>query len=142
MNRPIKRICICGSMSFIDQIEKLGDALRANGFEVATPVREEQVIRWNEIEAKTAASLKRAYIDGHLEKIRQSDALLIANFPKNAIEGYVGANALMEAAFGYVLGMPVVLLFEPGPQPCRLEIRSIMNSCLNGEPDKLSWHLA
>ena len=133
----VKTVCICGSMSFIDQMERLGVVLQTAGFKAITPVREERLIRWSEIDEDEAAVAKRRFIDGYLEEIRESDALLIANYAKNGIEGYIGANSLMEAAFGYALGLPVVLLFDPGLQPCRLEVRSIMHSCLDGDPTKL-----
>jgi hypothetical protein len=138
MTNSAKTVCICGSMSFIDDMEGLRAILRSAGFAVTTPVRGERKIGLSNIDDDEAMIIKRRYIDGYLDEIRKSDAVLIANYPKNGIEGYVGANALMEAAFGYALGLPVILLFEPGPQRCRLEIRSIMQECLDGDPSQLT----
>ena len=119
-----RRVCICGSMAFIDEMEELADVLRKTGYDVDTPVREEQSLNWEVLADEQAVKLKRSFIDGHLDKIRQSDLVLVANYPKNGVEGYVGANSLMEAAFAYALGVPVAYLNEIGEQPCRLEAQS------------------
>ena len=86
-----------------------------------TPVREESNLDWRKLSEHESRQLKRSYIDGHLETIKRADFVLIANYPKNGIEGYIGANALMEAAFAYALGVPVAYMQPVGAQPCQLE---------------------
>lgn len=127
------KISICGSMAFVDQFEALADELRAEGFRVCTPVREEAGARWDEMAPDQAVALKAAYVSGYLEEIRSSDLVLMANYPKGDVAGYVGANSLIEAAFGFALGKSVAFLFEPGEQPCRLEALALMGACLNGD---------
>lgn len=124
-------------MSFIDEMEHLGELFGQLGYGVNTPRREELTINWDDLGDVEAANKKARYIDEHLEKIRTSNALVIANYSKNGIDGYIGPNSLMEASFGYAFGLPVVFLFDPGQQPCRFEARAIMNICLNGDPSKL-----
>jgi hypothetical protein len=131
------KISICGSMAFLDQFEALAAALRADGFTVCTPVREEAGARWEEMVFEHAVALKAGYVSGYLEEIRSSALVLIANYAKGDVAGYVGANSLIEAAFGFALGKPVVFLFEPGEQPCRLEALALMRSCLNGDISNL-----
>jgi hypothetical protein len=126
------KISICGSMAFIDQMEMLATELRKRGFAVSTPVREERMIAWNSIDPEEAIRLKSGYISGYLQEIRSADFVLIANYKKSGVAGYIGANSLIEAAFAYALGIPVIFLFEPGHQACRLEALAMMNSCLNG----------
>jgi hypothetical protein len=127
------RISICGSMSFIDQMEELAANLRRRGLMVATPVREEAGIAWSELEPAAAARAKGEYITGYLAEIRVSDHVLIANYDKAGISGYVGPNALIEAAFARALDKGVVFLHPPGPQPCQLEAMALMTACLNGD---------
>lgn len=131
------KISICGSMVFVDQFEALAETLRADGYAVCTPVREEAAARWEEMSQGEAVALKVGYISNYLEEIRSSDVVLIANYAKGAVAGYVGANSLIEAAFGFALGKPVAFLFEPGEQPCRLEALSLMTTCLDGEVSNL-----
>ncbi len=128
-----KRISICGSMTFINDMEVLGARLIDAGYEVNTPAREEVKLDWSSMPDEESLKLKRIYIDGYLEKIRNSDLVLIANYPKDGIAGYIGANALMEAAFAYALGIPVVYLKRPGNQSCRLEAHSISRVILNDD---------
>lgn len=112
-------------MTFIGEMEAFADALRSVGFRVETPVREEVAVDWNSLSEVQSFELKRAYIDAHLAKIRESDLVLLANYRKNGVDGYIGANSLMEAAFAYALGVPVAYLRPVGDQPCRLEVLSI-----------------
>ncbi len=112
-------------MAFIDDMEALASTLRAEGYEVETPVRAEKEIDWNVLSDDESCELKRAYIDGHLAIIKRSDVVLIANYSKNGVEGYIGANSLMEAAFAYAHDIPVAYLKSIGDQPCRLEALSI-----------------
>lgn len=100
---------------------------------MTTPAREERGLNWTELSSSEAAKRKKQFIDGYLARIRRSDAILIANFPKHGAEGYVGPNTLMEAAFGYALGIPVIFLFNPANQACGLECISIAHGCLHGD---------
>ena len=88
-------------MAFIDKMEALAHKLKSAGMTVYIPKRSESAAEWSGLSPQEMLAKKRTYIDEHLSLIRQSDCILIANYPKNGIEGYVGANALMEAAFAY-----------------------------------------
>lgn len=128
-----ERICVCGSMAFIDEMEALASSLKKAGYWVDTPIREEEGADWSNLSEDEACDLKRSFIDAHLAKIRASDIVLIANYHKNGIDGYIGANSLMEAAFAYALNTPVVYLKPVGEQPCRLEAISISNVVIGGD---------
>lgn len=108
-------------------------ALVNMGYHVTTPAREEHGMNWATLPASEAIKLKKSFVDAYLEKIRQSDAVLIANFPKQGIDGYVGPNTLMEAAFSYSLGIPVIFLFDPANQACGLECIAVSKGCLHGD---------
>jgi hypothetical protein len=131
------KVAVCGSMAFIDEMEALAAALRVRGEVVHTPVRDEKDFDGDRLALGEAADRKRHYLTGYLEVIRAVDVVLIANFERNGVEGYVGPNALVEAAFGHALGKRVVLLNRPGRQPCRVEILAMMTGCLDGEIDRL-----
>lgn len=125
-------LSICGSMDFIDEMETIAAELTAAGWTVFTPLRAETGFCWEDLRAQERIQRKKAYIDAHLENIRRSTAVLIANYPKNGIDGYIGANTLMEAAMGYTLGVPVYFLFTIGAQGCQLEAESITEGVWNG----------
>lgn len=100
-------VCICGSMAFIDDMEAIGRSLTMLGYDVTTSAREEKNFSWDELQVSRAKVLKKGFIDNYLAQIRHADTVLIANFAKNDIEGYVGPNTLMEASFAYALGVPL-----------------------------------
>lgn len=125
-------LSICGSMDFIDEMEAIAAELAAAGWTVFTPQRAEAGFRWEGLSADERIRRKKAYIDAHLENIRRSTAVLIANYPKNGTNGYIGANTLMEAAMAYTLGVPVYFLFPIGAQGCQLEAESIAEGVWNG----------
>ncbi|MEM7217212.1 MAG: hypothetical protein AAF515_02535 [Pseudomonadota bacterium] len=116
-----KTICICGSMTFIDRMESLAAELQAAGYRVHTPVREEASLNWDALDDEQKQARKRAYVSGYLQTIRRSDLVLLANYEKHGIAGYIGPNSLMEAAFAYALDVPLAYLEPVGEQPCQLE---------------------
>lgn len=134
-------ICLCGSMAFIDEMEEIADRLATMGYRASAPAREERELKWSHLPAAEAVILKKSFVDGYLAKIRQADALLIANYQKHGIAGYVGPNTLMEAAFGYTMGIPIIFLHDPSNQSCGLECLAIASGCLNGEIPDINHHL-
>lgn len=122
-------------MAFIDEMEALAHELGRLGCAVDAPVREEQAISWDALNDSQAWARKKSYIDGHLEKIRQADLVLLANYDKHGVVGYIGANSLMEAAFAYALNVPVAYLWPVGEQGCRLEALAISDRVMHGSAD-------
>lgn len=47
--------------------------------------------------------------------IADSDAVLLLNYPKNGINGYVGASGVMEVGLAYYLKKKIYLLYPPPP---------------------------
>lgn len=130
-------ISLCGSMRFVDAMEALAAELCAQGHTVHTPEREEDGVDWDRLSPEAAVARKAGFLNGHFSKIRQSDLVLIANYEKNGIPGYIGANTLMEAACGHALGKPVYLLFPPGAQSCHLEALAVCTAVLDGKVSSL-----
>lgn len=132
------RVCVCGSMAAIDEIEALASTLRSAGHHVVTPARDAVDGRWAELPLDAQVAAKRRLIDDHLTEIRCSDVVLIANVSTAGVKGRVGANALIEAAFAKAVGIPIVLLEPPGAQPCQLEILALQSGCLDSDPLKIA----
>lgn len=144
--REIRRrdpvVAICGSMAFIDEMEAVARELEVQGCKAMTPVREEHGKDWGGLTRDEAVTLKRNYVDIHLQKIRDCDAVLIANYSKHGVAGYVGPNTLMEAAFAHALGIPVMYLHDPFEQASGLECASISDGCLNGDLERVKSLMA
>lgn len=120
-------------MAFIDEMERIAMALEDLGCEALSPVREEHGTDWTSLSRTEMLALKKSYVDIHMDKIRRADAVLIANFRKHDTEGYVGPNTLMEAAFAYAGGIPVIFLNDPYDQANGLECASISCGCIGGD---------
>eukprot|EP00903_Cladosiphon_okamuranus_P000850 g848.t1 len=123
-------------------MEDLAESLRREGFAVSTPVPDEAGVDWVLLSDSEAVALKKAYLSDYFDVIRQGDCVLVANYDKNGIAGYVGANTLMEAACGFALGKPVYLLHAIGAQPSSLELAAVSSGILEGDPARLSELLA
>lgn len=136
-----RHIVMCGSMSALEKMDLLAGQLRQEGFAVTTPVPDEAGLDWARLSTREAVALKKTYLSDYFDVIRRGDLVLIANFEKNGIAGYVGANTLMEAACGYALGKPVYFLHEIGDQPASLELAAISSGVLQGAPQRLSAFL-
>lgn len=52
---------------------------------------------------------------------------------EHGVDGYVGPNTLMEAAFAYAQGIPVIFLHDPFEQASGLECASISRGFVNGD---------
>ena len=78
---------LSSSMAFIDEMESIAAILQEEGHQAATPVREESSVSWDSLTEGESFALKKNYIDGHSATIKQSDLVLLANFPKNGIDG-------------------------------------------------------
>lgn len=120
-----KILTICGSMQFFRQMEDLKSVLESKDFFVYLPEAEENEDFYAQIPEKDKPALKRGFIDTHLEKIKRSTSILVANYPRNGISGYVGANTLMEIAFAYALEKNIYLLNSLGDQACKDELLAL-----------------
>ncbi len=135
-------ITVCGSMSFEPEMTALGASLERQGFTVYLPETGDTDTELQGGNIEELKLKKRQYINNHLQNIKASNLVLIANFEKKSTPGYIGANTLMEAAFGYSLAVPVILLNYPGKQNCQLEILSVASNVLSGDISELTSRIA
>ena len=77
-------------------------------------------------------------IRGYYRKIEENDAILIANFTKNGIEGYIGGNAFLEMGFAYVLEKGIYLLNPIPDIGYRDEIVAMQPTVINGDLDLIN----
>lgn len=123
------KITICGSMTFYKEMEKIHEQLCKNGHEVKIPLLR---IGTNEEGANGKISIralieqngnidafpqdhpiwkeKSNAIDDHFAKVMWSDAILVANYSKHRIDGYIGGNTLMEMAVARFLKKKIFIL--------------------------------
>lgn len=102
----MKRIVLCGSKKFKNEVLKLGEELKNKGYEAIVP--REFLVEMN----------KRDHSMLHFNEIanEKTDAVLIVNETKGKIENYIGPNSFAEVAMGFYFGKKVYLkndIYEP-----------------------------
>ena len=135
------KICICCSLRFPDDAQKVASELRKLGHEVLLPNGiENRAVEQPDYDA-VAAKHDDGYdsMRAHFEKIRESDAVLALNFTKNGIENYIGAGVFIEMVYGYSLRLPIYTLNPlPDIKYINDELLAISPIVLNGDLSKLA----
>ncbi len=97
-----KKITLCGSMKFFDEMNQIKADLEARGFVVDSPDRflqkQDDPLIFEKLD-DPIWGIKHDAILAHFRKVLWSDAIVVVNHAKNGIEGYIGGNTLMEIAF-------------------------------------------
>lgn len=128
------KVCICCSLSFTDDVLALAEKLEALGHEPLLPngminrVTEQE--DFDPVKTKAATDAVRKHID----KIRESDAVLVCNYDKKGIANYIGANTFVEIAAAHYMHKPIYTL-NPLPEQSYIkdEIESFDITVLNGD---------
>lgn len=124
-------------MQFHDEMKQVKRDLQTLGFEVLTP-SELDNLEYNESymkndEDRINAKIEFDFIREHFKKVELADAILILNYEKKNIPGYIGGNTFLEMGYAYGLGKKVYLL-NPIPQmDYYTEMVAIQPTVLNGD---------
>jgi len=134
------KITICGSMNFSREMIEAKDTLEKMGHEVLMPYTVNDCLKNPELNMDLEYCLEKDVMRNHFDKIAQSDAILVCNYEKNGIEGYVGGSVLMEMAVAKYLNKKIFLL-NPPPKiedlRYSLEIQLSKPVILNGDLSKI-----
>ena len=145
------KITICGSIAFYDEMCAVKSKLEKNGHEVdITPcelkddqgkiisVQEYYKIRKSGNEDKSWIwDRKQWAILKHFEKVAWADVVLVLNYSKNDMDGYIGANTLIEMGLAVYLKKPIYLL-NPIPEiSYKEEILGMKPIVIDGDLEKI-----
>ena len=135
-----KKILICGSMRFYDEMVECKRALQKLGLSVDVPRNEDNLPQ--EISEQDYLAFKRKASNNYLKKIRDSstEAILVYNATKDGKENYIGANTFVEIAMSVAWNRKVYLLNDIYA-PYRDELLAWNVICLNGSLDRLKENL-
>jgi nucleoside 2-deoxyribosyltransferase len=117
-------IVVCGSLAFYDRMRSVRDELEALGHEVTIPDDRVDgpsgssldVDEWYVLKKRSFAKRqwmwerKEQAMRDYLEHVTRSDAVLVLNYAKNGIDGYVGPNTLIEMGVAFHERKPIFLL--------------------------------
>lgn len=135
-------ITICGSLTFAKQMKKIKDFLERKRHQVFVPPLMNRYLNGRLKKSKIPekeAEKKRHYnlIRIHFEAIKKSDAILVLNYKKNKIEGFIGGNTFLEMGFAHVLDKKIYLLNPIPKMDYTSEILAMKPIVLNGDLKKL-----
>ncbi len=130
-------IAICASMAFADKMLTVKDELEALGHTVYISEFTRDFVGLTE-EEKAAKNRNNVFkndaIRLHWEKIQKSDAILVLNYDRKGIAGYIGGNTLMEIGFAHVLHKKIFLMNPvPDIDLYKSEIEGTQPTILNGD---------
>lgn len=136
------KITICGSIAFYEKMLETKKALEKIGHEIKIPpsklkngkgesisVSDYYKIRKKGSDENWVWERKKEAILNHFDKINWSDVILVLNFKKNGVEGYIGANTLIEMGLALYLNKKIFLLNQTPKMSYEEEIRG-MNSII------------
>lgn len=124
-------------MAFAKEILKLKRELEYLGHIVTIPHDTENYVKNKVPEEKKWIKIEHDLIKGYFNEIKKTDAVLIANYDKNNIKGYIGGNSLIELAFGYVLNKKIFLLNQVPKLAYSDEIEAMQPIVLNRDLRKI-----
>ncbi|HUV80918.1 MAG TPA: hypothetical protein VMW21_00125 [Patescibacteria group bacterium] len=146
------KITICGSIAFIDEMIDIKNQLKKSGHTVEMPPIEVEdgsgnlipAIDYYKIRRKTEGNedwvwdRKEWAMKKHFDKVAWSEAVLILNYDKNDIKGYVGANTFLEMGLAFHLNKKIYLL-NPIPEVSyKEEILGMKPIIINNDLVKIS----
>ena len=117
--KPMK-ITICGSMHFASEMKQVQADLEAMGHEVLVPIDTD--VHVADPTLKDAGARETAHNEAfnvhhdHYEKIMASDAILVLNYDKKGIVGYIGASTTMEIGVASAHHKQIYVWQTPDPQ--------------------------
>lgn len=123
------KITLCGSIAFYDEMKDIKKELEDLGHDVDLPPSEVPdkngilipVKKYYEIRKTTEKNdgwvweLKEKAMRDHFNKVAWADVILVANYDKNNINNYIGANTLLEMGLAFHLKKKIFLL-NPIPE--------------------------
>ena len=138
------KITICGSMTFADKMAEAKKQLEGKGHSVYVPCDMEQHISdrslSDNLKADLSHMIENDVIRDHFNLIEKSDAIVVLNYPKNSMDGYIGASTMMEMGIAYFLRKKIFVLFDtPSSDEARWahEVTAMQPVMIEGDLEKV-----
>lgn len=138
------KIMICGSMTFAKEMMDIKRKLETRGHIVSVPPDIESHIEnpllTDDLDSNYRHALQTNIMRECFDLVAQSDVILVLNYRKNGINGYVGTSSLMEIGLAYYFRKKTFLLNRiPKAKEVRWahELEIIQPIILNGDLNKI-----
>lgn len=131
------KIAVLGSMHFSTELNEIAKRLRELGHEAELPAFIKDYLQMRTREEMHAAAaqnkINHDLIRFNWRFVEQNDATLVYNPIHRGIEGYIGANTLIEMAFAHIKGKRNFLYFPIPTMDYTDEIVSMNPIVINGD---------
>ena len=127
------KLVICGSMSFAKEMKEAQELLESRGHTVFVPRNLNDFLNGTPTREKKELKIQHDVFKDYFNEIRNSDGVLVLNYEKKGVPGYVGVNALIEMAFAYVQDKKIYLLNEVPAMDYSDEIEALTPIVLHGD---------
>lgn len=136
------RITVCGSMQFEREMKAAAAQLESFGYDTEIPNSVEGHAYGEGVNLDTIVERKQGFIREHFAKIDKSEGILVANYPKNGVDGYIGSNTLMEMTYAFSQGLDIYTLCDlPTNVGYASEINALSPVVLQGDIAALHTHV-
>lgn len=114
-----KTITLCSSASFFTQVVLVEKALKDAGFKVQIPLTANKMKKSGDFRVETYKTWfknpkdykrKTFLMKDHFNKIVEGDAVLVLNYEKNKMPGYIGGAVLGEMVIAFHTKKPIYIL--------------------------------
>ena len=141
-NRPsgslhaMRRVVVCGSMTFYGIMIRLREQLVAEGVEALLPNAETHFLE--STSQDQFETIRHAFSRNHIRRIRNplTYGILVANFDKHGIRDYIGPSTFAEIAIAAVHGKKV-FVFNEFPTVYEDELSLWRAEALHGRLERL-----
>jgi hypothetical protein len=108
------KIMIIGSMKFVHQMHEIKKELEKLGHEATIPFGSDPHLTDGNFVDSLEENLKYCIDNDVMKKnfeiVANNDAVLVVNYKRNGIDGYIGASVLMELAIAHYFGKKIFLM--------------------------------
>ena len=126
-------------MTFYVEMREIKDGLEVLGHEVLVPIDtysdDVPIEARSDISDKQKISAKIEYdfIREHFRKIEESDAILVLNYEKKNVPGYIGGNTFLEMGHAFGLGKKIFLMNPVPNMNYSIEMHSMKPIIIDGD---------
>ena len=135
---------ICGSMHFANEMLEAQRVLEELGHHVNIPCDTHECVENPNLNMDIEHCMMTNIDKSCFQKVADSEAILVLNYPKNGIDGYVGGATLMEIGLARHFDKKIFLLHDlPSEDELRyaLEIKLTRPTILQGDIRKINLYV-
>ena len=131
------KIAICGSFAFAKEMISASEKISEMGYKPILPSDVMTAIRDPTISRNIEWCIEKDVIRDQLFQIMNADAILVLNYEKDGVPGYIGGSTLIELGFAHFFNKKIFLLYPIPNLSYSVEIQVMRPVILYGDLSKI-----